>query len=150
MKLLLGRKPRQLEWNAEERREKIKHAKEDLLRVDVAGHRSAVHDFLLDVLITNHTSIFSYLDLGVVLHRVAAVGGVAGHAGVDGRAVAISGHVLLASHIRDAVEVDPAHGSVNIATVARAGRAAVQKHLDGGNHITLAAVRQELDSVGDG
>ena len=123
---------------------------EYILGIDVAGDRAAVHDLLLDVLITNHTAIFSYLDLGIVLDRVAAVGGVAGHAGVNGRAIAISGHVLLASHVGDAIEVNPAHSRVNIATIARARRAAVQKHLNGGNHITLGAVRQDLDSVGDG
>ncbi len=123
---------------------------QDVLGVDVAGDRTAIHDFLLDVLIANHTAIFGHLDLGVVLDRVAAIGGVAGHAGVNRRAVAISGHVLLAGHVGDAVEVDPAHSSVDIATVARASRAAVQKHLDGGNHVALGAVRQNFDSVGDG
>ena len=123
---------------------------EYILGVDVAGHRAAVHDLFLDVLIANHTAILRHFDLGIVLDRIAAVGGVAGHAGVNGRAVAISGHVLLASHIRDAVVVNPAHGGVDIATIARASRAAVQKHLDGGNHVTLGAVRQDFDSVGNG
>lgn len=46
--------------------------------------------------------------------------------------------------------MDPTHGRVDIAAAARASRAAVQKHLHGGNHVALGAVRQNLDSVGDG
>lgn len=118
-----------------------------LLGVDVAGHGAAVHNFLLDVLIADHAAVLRDGDLRVVRDRVAAQGGVAGHAHVLSRAVAVLGLVLLAGNVRDGVAVNPTHRSVYVTAPAGAGSAAVQEYLDGRDNITLGALGQDLDAI---
>mmetsp|Transcript_84135 Transcript_84135/g.164679 ORF Transcript_84135/g.164679 Transcript_84135/m.164679 type:complete len:231 (-) Transcript_84135:130-822(-) len=115
--------------------------------VNVASNGSAVHDFLLNVLVTQYSSIIRDRDLGVCLHRIAAVCRVACHACVNRRTVTIDGLVLLASHVGNTVIVDPAHRSVSIATTTRASSSAVEKNLDRRNNVTLKPLCCDFNSV---
>ncbi len=75
---------------------------------------------------------------------------VAVHAGVNGRALHVLGLVLLASHIGNAVIVNPSVGRVGVAAVAGSSVTAVDQNLDRRNDVTLSSVGSDLDSVGNG
>lgn len=96
----------------------VYNAHKSLLGVNVAGNGAAVHNLLLDVLVSDHSAVFGNGDLGVVLHGIAAVRRVAGHAGLNRTAVAIRGGVLLAGDVGNAVDVNPSHRCVDIAATA--------------------------------
>lgn len=123
----------------------------NLLRVQVAGNRAASHDFTLDVLVTNDTTVLRNGDLRVSVHCIALAGGVAVSAGVEGRALAILGLVLLASDIRNAIIlVNPTEGSMDVTSVAGASSSAVQKNLNGRNRVSRETLGKNLLSISDG
>ena len=119
------------------------------LGVDVARDGSSVHDLPLDSLVAHHSAVLRQRDLGVALNRVAANFRVmiAGHADVHRSAITVLCLVLLAGHVGDGVDVDPAECRVYVAAATGARSAAVEQHLNGRNHIPLSAVGQYLDPV---
>jgi len=100
--------------------------------VDATYNRATSHDFSLDILVTPHTAVFLQTNCGILLDGIATCIGIAVHAQIHtiSRAVAIDSAILLASDVGDCVHVDPTEGSVGIATVAGARRAAVDQCLN--------------------
>jgi hypothetical protein len=98
-----------------------------LLGIDVAGNWASVHDLLLDVGISNHSTILTDGYLGVVLHSVAwAPSWITIHAYIDCIArLSIFGLVLLASHVRNCVLVNPTECGMNVTTTTTSSCATV-------------------------
>lgn len=124
----------------------------DALGIDGSGNGTASVNLSHDLVVTVGSSELRYTDDGVVLDGGAAHIRVmiTIHAVVNVRAFHVLGLVLLAGNIRNAMVVHVTVGSTRVSSIARSSMSAVDKSLDGRDHIAFLTLGLDLKAITKG